>query len=172
MEHAPEWILVGEIRRPHGNTGEMLLKSYSERGERFLPGSKLFMEQKEGHGRREVEVVSCRRTAKGLLIRLNEIDTRGLARELNGSLLFIPGSALEPLEDGSYYDFQLEGAAVYEGSKRIGSVRALLETAANPVLEIKPESGGAKIYLPFVSDVILTVDPLNQRIDIREGFLE
>lgn len=172
MEHAPEWILVGEIRRPHGNTGEMLLKSYSERGDRFVPGSKIFIEEKEGRGRREVEVVSSRSTAKGLLIKLDGIDSRQQAGELNGSLLFIPGAALEPLEDGSYYDFQLEGALVYEGRKRIGTVSALLETAANPVLEIRPESGGARFYLPFVSDVILAVDLLDRRIDIREGFLE
>jgi 16S rRNA processing protein RimM len=172
MEQAPEWILVGEVRRPHGTVGELLVKSYSERGDRFKPGAKLFLADGKGHGRRQMEVVASRETAKGLLIMLAGIDTRELAAELNGSLLFISGLDLEPPEAGSYYDFQLEGIAVYSGSKQVGVVSALLETAANPVLELKPEGGGSKLYIPFVTDVILSIDLHDRRIVIPEGFLE
>ncbi len=169
MEQAPDWILVGEVRRPHGTGGEVLVKEHSDFEGRFAEGARLFAGS--GDQRRPVKVASRRRAAKGLLVRFAGYDSRDRARELTGKLLFIPGDELAALPPGSYYAFQLEGCSVHAGGERLGVVRELLETAANPVLVVEREGDGGIVCLPFVSPVVTGVDLHRRRIDIVPGFL-
>lgn len=171
MHEAPEWILVGRVRRPHGNRGQLLVQSLSERDERFVTGARLHLSMKGALDRSPVRIVSVRKAEKGLIVLLEGLDTREKAEKYTGAEFFIPFSKLAPARAGAYYPFQLEGCEVYDGDRLIGSVVALTESKANPYLEIETGGEGAPVLVPFVREVIRSVDLDRGRIDIVEGFL-
>jgi 16S rRNA processing protein RimM len=170
--NAPEWIAVGRVERPHGTGGEVLVRVMTDRDERFRAGSGLFIEGRGGDSKHPVTVASARSGARGLLVRLEGCDSREQAQQLAGAMLFIPSSEVAPPEEGSYYAFQLEGCEVFAGSRRLGVVAALSEAPANPYLEVEPGAGGEPVTLPFVREVILSVDLERRHIHIPEDFLE
>ena len=148
------------------------MRSLTDRNERFSRGSEMFISQPGDGTKRPVKVASARKSAKGPLIRLEGYTTRERARELNGRMLFISASELALPEDGSYYGFQLEGCSLYAGERRVGVVVRLAESRANAYLEVKPEEGGDDFAIPFVREVILSVNLERQRIEIPENFME
>ncbi len=149
-----------------------MVRSLTDRDERFARGSELFISQPGEGTKQPVKVASGRKSAKGPLIRLEGYTTREQARELNGRMLYITASELAMPEDGSYYGFQLEGCTVYAGERLVGIVVKLAESRANAFLEVEPEGGGDDFAIPFVKEVILSVDLERQRIEIPENFLE
>ncbi|MHB9052924.1 MAG: ribosome maturation factor RimM [Thermoleophilia bacterium] len=173
MKDAPEWILVGMVKRIHGNTGEMLIKPFSEREERFAAGQRLFLMRKREEERTEVEIETSRRSDRGPLVKLAGVDSRDAAEPLFGASLFIPAAEIGKLKPDSYYPYQIEGCEVYEGERLVGTVTRLAESQkANPYLEIEPADSGKLILIPFVSQAILSVDTGSRRIDIAGGFAE
>ncbi|MHB8859174.1 MAG: ribosome maturation factor RimM [Thermoleophilia bacterium] len=173
MKDAPEWILVGMVKRIHGNAGEMLIKPFTEREERFAAGRRLYLVRKREEERMEVEIETSRKSDRGPLVKLAGIGSRAEAEPLFGASLFIPVAEIGELEPGSYYPYQIEGCEVYEGERLVGTVTRLAESQkANPYLEIEPAEPGKIILIPFISQVILSADTESRRIDIAEGFAE
>ncbi len=171
MKGAPEWILVGYVKRIHGNAGEMLISSLSER-DRFTGGAELFLSRKRKDERMPVRVASSRMTDRGPLIMLEGINSREAAQELFGASLFIPAAQLEVPADGTYYAFQIEGCEVYEGERHVGTVTRLVEPPkANPYIEIEPADGSNLVLVPFISQAVISVDIDGCRIDVAEGFV-
>lgn len=173
MKKAHDWILVGMVKRIHGQKGELLIKPLTDRvEERFREGSQLFMSRKGEDSPSPVIVATSRMADRGPLIRLEGFDTREDAWPLFGANLFIRSSQLAELEPGRYYAFQLEGCAVYQGDRRAGVVTALIEPPrGNPYLAVDPGGERPPVHIPFVSKVVTQVDLERQRIDIAEGFL-
>jgi len=172
MKGAPEWILVGMVKRIHGNNGEMLIRQLTDRDERFNAGSELYLVRKRETGRTLVKIESSRSSDRGPLVRLEGIDSRESAEPLFGASLFVPVEELEKPEAGTFYAFQIEGCEVYEGEQLVGTVTRLAESSkANPYLEIQPVETGHAILIPFIKEAILKVDVENRRIEIDEGFV-
>jgi len=169
---APEWVLVGLVKRIHGREGEVLVKPLTDYRERFEPGSKLYLSRKRREERIPVLVVSSRPSERGPLIKLEGYNSRAEADELFGASLFVPGAVVKPPPDGSYFAFQLEGCEVYAGSNLVGIVTGVHESPrANPYLEIDAGGEAEPIYIPFVRQVVLCVNLQKKRIDIPEDWL-
>ena len=172
MRSVPDWVLVGMIKRIHGNSGEMLVRPLTDSEERFAEGSELFIMRKRETEHVKVRISASRSSDRGPLIKLEGYDSREAAGALFGASLFVPGSELRPRTDGSYYSFQIEGCLVYEGNRMVGTVTKLVESAkANPYIEVEPPDGGKVVFIPFISQAIRTVDVEGQRIDLVGGFL-
>lgn len=157
--------------RPHGTRGELLLVPLTDRDERFSVGAELFLARRGESEKSKVRVRSVRETAKGFLAGFEGYGSRELARELAGGDLFIPGELLAEAEPGAYYGFQLEGCSVFQADREIGSVISLEQSRANPYLVVATPEEGREFCIPFVGEVILSVDLDGDRIDILEGFL-
>ena len=74
------------------------------------------------------------------------------------------------LEDGEYWAHQLEGCAVTDGERAVGTVRAMRELPSVEVLEVVRE-GGAELLVPMVGDAVRSIDVAARRIDVDLGFL-
>jgi len=72
---APEWILVGLVKRIHGTGGEMLIKQLTGRDERFAAGSELHIMRKREEERTPVRIESSRMSDRGPIIRLEGIGS-------------------------------------------------------------------------------------------------
>lgn len=169
---APEWILVGMVKRIHGTAGEMLIKQLTEADERFAAGSELHLMRKREEERTPVIIETSRTSDRGPIVRFRGIGSQEEAKPLFGASLFIRATELDEPEEGSYYAFQIEGCEVYEGERLVGTVFRLVESPkANPYIEIEPEGEEEKLLLvPFISQAILSVDVENRRIELAEGF--
>ena len=172
LEGAPDWVLVGMVKRIHGRDGEMLIMALTERSDRFAPGAGLYLARKRREERLPVKIVASRRSDRGPLVRIEGYDTRERAQELFGASLFVRGSDVAPAGEDSFFAFQLEGLEVFAGGRRIGRVRAVHESRlANPYLEIDPGGEAEAVYIPFVRQVVLSVDPAAGRVEIPADFL-
>ncbi|MHB9112553.1 MAG: ribosome maturation factor RimM [Thermoleophilia bacterium] len=169
---APEWILVGMVKRIHGTGGEMLIKQLTERDERFAAGSELHLMRKREEERTPVTIETSRTSDRGPIVRFEGIGSQEEAKPLFGASLFIRATELDEPEEGSYYAFQIEGCEVYEGERLVGTVYRLVESPkANPYIEIEPDAEEEKLLLvPFISQAIISVDVENRRIELAEGF--
>lgn len=171
MNDAPEWILVGMVKRIHGTSGEMLIKLLTDREERFAAGRRLYLARKRTDERAEVTIESSRGSDRGPLVKLEGVDTREAAEGLFGASLFLPAAEAGGLEPGRYYTHQIQGCEVYEGERLVGTVTRLAESRkANPYLEIEERQSGKLLLIPFVRQAILSVDVEGRRIEIAGGF--
>lgn len=172
MKGVPDWILVGLVKRIHGNAGEMLIRQLTDRDDCFAAGAELTLVRKREEERTPVKIESSRMSDRGPLIRLEGIHSKDEAQPLFGASLFIPAAELEELEKGAYYAFQIEGCEVYEGERLVGTVSRFMDSPkANPYLEIEPAEEGQPIFIPFIKQAILSLDVEARRIDIAEGFV-
>jgi 16S rRNA processing protein RimM len=145
------FVTVGRVGRPHGLDGSFVVERPSERLARgtivWVDGAK-------------AEIVGAKRVGGGrLAIRLDREVERG-------ALLEVPRADLPPLEDGSYYAFQLVGLDVVEqGGRMLGRVLEVQPYPAHDVLELE---GG--LLLPLVDECVLAVDLDGGRIVVADGF--
>jgi len=92
---------------------------------------------------------------------------------LAGQELRVPEAALQPLEAGQYYEYQLVGCDVETVSgMRVGSVVKVEGDAGGTRLAIEGDRG--EILVPFAEDICVDVDVEARRIRINppEGLLD
>jgi 16S rRNA processing protein RimM len=165
----PPPILVGEIVRPHGLRGEVVVNLLSENPDRFAPGSLLRLGPSPDRARL-VRIVGSRPHGERILLELEGIGDRGEADRLRGHLLFVSEDELLPLEGNAYWEHQLAGMEVVDVEGRVlGSVAAVVSREEQDLWEIRTPSG--PVLLPAAKDIVLSVD-LNRRtivVDPPEG---
>ena len=108
-------------------------------------------------------MISGRRQAKTLIVKLQGIDDRRQAADLLGADVAIDETQLESLSGGDYYWVQLIGLRVINlRGRKLGVVEHLMETGAQDVLVVK---GDAQILIPFVQGSVV------KDIDLDNGFI-
>lgn len=160
------YVAVGRVVRPWGLRGDVKVESLTDFSERFEVGSRLWV----GGVHRTIQ---HSRSHKGdIYLKVSGIDSPEAAETLRDELIEIAESELQPLPEGDYYHFQLQGLAVrtVEG-ETLGSVTEVLSPGGNAVLVVHGDRG--EILLPFIDQVIRTVD-LDARViavELMEGLL-
>ncbi|HYX88756.1 MAG TPA: ribosome maturation factor RimM [Gaiellaceae bacterium] len=150
---AEELVTIGRVGKPHGLNGAFAVEQASEAPERFAVGARLLVAGEPA------TVVESKRSRGRAVIRLDRDVERGAPLE-------VPRSELPPLEEGSYYEFQLAGLVVEdEEGRTLGRVTAVAPGVANDVLEL--DSG---LALPLVDACVREVDLERGRIVIVPGF--
>ena len=149
-------MTVGRVGRPHGVDGSFFVEDASGAAERFARGAKLLA------GGEPAEVVVSKRGSGGrFVIKLDRTVSRGTA-------LAVRREELPPLDEDTYYTFQLVGLAVEEeGGRRLGTVSEVENRPANDVLEL--DTG---LLLPLVESCVLSVDLEQGRILVARGFAD
>ena len=173
----PEWLVVGQISKPHGNKGEVFVWPLTDSPEAvFAEGRELLLGDVEGKAGEDLEkltVVARRPYQRGWLVTLAEIGDRNAAEEIARRYLLIPTEQAEPKQEGEHFYHELLGSEVVtaDGSV-VGKVREVFDTDPAHLLEVK---GEGKVHLiPFTSQVVKEVDAEARRIviDPPEGLLE
>ncbi len=154
----PSYIVVGQVRRPHGIGGEIRVEILTDYPERLVRHPYLYLAYPQSPDDVERYPLESVRPHKGVfLIKLEGIDDRDAAEELRGMLVQVPLEDAVPLEEGEYYHFQLLGMDVTTDSGEwLGRVADVVAAGAHDVYVIHGPRG--EILLPAVEDVILELD--------------
>jgi 16S rRNA processing protein RimM len=104
------------------------------------------------------------------IVRLEGIEDRSAAEALRGEPLTVASTQAPPLAAGEWWAHELEGCAVLDGERRVGTVSGLLELPSCEVLEVRRDDGG-ELLVPMVGDAIRNVDVAAGRIDVSLEFL-
>ncbi|HEX7007499.1 MAG TPA: ribosome maturation factor RimM [Alphaproteobacteria bacterium] len=163
-------ICVGVIGAPRGVRGELRIKSYTAEPAALAGYGALTDES----GRREfrVRVLDCQ--GDMLVARIEGVEDRDAAEALKGVRLYVARAALPAPGEDEYYEADLIGlAAETVDGTALGTVRAVKDFGAGPLLELVPR-GGRPVLVPFTRAVVPVVDLAGRRVvvDPPPGLLD
>jgi 16S rRNA processing protein RimM len=167
-------VIVARVAKARGVKGEVAADLLTDFPERFewldeliavFPGgrrARLALEGQWLHGGRVV-------------LKFAGYDSPEEAAALAGCELAVPEAEAVELEEGEFYDWQLEGCrAETVGGRSLGTVREVLHTGGEaPVLVIRDE-GGREHLVPLAESICVEIDTDAKliRVDAPEGLLE
>lgn len=159
----PLMLDVGQVTRPHGLKGEVVVALWSNRPERMEAGSELAaLRRTDGEPVRTALRISASRPyggrASSWVAAFEGVETREAAEGLRGCVL-----QAEPIDDPSVlWTHELVGRPVVDkGGRALGSVEAV---QANPASDLLVLTGGGLVPLRFVvsssnSGVVVDIPP-------------
>ncbi len=170
----PEFLLLGEILRPHGIRGELRMRMLTDYPERISAIGSVFVGRSPNDSAAKRYRVQAMRMHKNYgLLKLKTIADRNDAEVLRGLFVMVRLEDAVPLEDGEFYLYQLIGMSVVtHDNVLLGSVTDIIETGANDVYVVHGTRYG-EVLVPVTDETILETDVAARRIIVRlpEGLL-
>ncbi|MFL6334382.1 MAG: ribosome maturation factor RimM [Pyrinomonadaceae bacterium] len=169
-----ELVTVARVAKPRGVKGEVACDLLTDFPERFAGLEELIAVFPDG--RRERLTLEGQWLHGGrVVLKLEGFDSPEASAALAGCELAVPESEAVELEEGEFYDWQLEGCRVetVEGVS-VGTVREVLHTGGEaPVLVIRDEAERENL-VPLAESICveINVDAKFIRLDAPEGLLE
>jgi 16S rRNA processing protein RimM len=169
-----ELVIVARVAKARGVKGEVAADLLTDFPERFewleeliavFPGGRRARLALEGHWFHGGRVI----------LKLEGFDSPEEAAALAGCELAVPETEAVELEEGEFYDWQLEGcrAETVDG-RELGTVREVLHTGGEaPVLVIRDERERESL-VPLAESICVEIDVEAKliRVDAPEGLLE
>lgn len=158
-----QYLETGKIVGTHGIRGMVRVQPWSDSGE-FLTNFKRFFLSEGGES--ELKAVKIQPHGGVVLIAFKGIDTVEQAESLRGKTIYIRREDIT-LPEGRYFIDDLIGCEVFDADsgEKYGVISEVSQTGANDVWHIK--SGDKEYLLPAIDEVIVKVDPENERLEIR-----
>lgn len=127
-------------------------------------------------GQQILKVRNARIDKRMLLLSFTEFPDRTSVEHLEDAKLYCKESELLPLEEEEFWVSDLVGIEVFTtGGTKVGKVVSVVSTGSD-ILEVQPEGAtdGKTILVPFVKDIVPTVDMKGKRIEVVDipGLLE
>jgi len=178
MINKNEWLIVGLITSCHGINGQVKVKSLSDFEERFLkPGMRWL--QKENEPPSKIELISGFKQPgkETFILKLQGINTRNHAEQLKKFKILVKTDKLPKLKKEEFHLLELLNLEVktLENNelKIIGKV-INLENEKNNLLVIELLKNKKKVLVPFVEEIVPSVDINNNFLVIKppKGLLE
>ncbi len=150
---APEWVIVGRLRKSHGLRGEIIVEPITDApAEVFSAGRVLFAGDAAGDPLPHPPELTVRETrphANGLLaVQFEEMRDRDEASQWTNRYLFSRATELTPPSDGEVYLHELEGMeVVLESGQRVGTVSSVFQLPQGIALDVRREQGS--VLIPF-----------------------
>lgn len=168
-----ERVVVGEILRPRGNRGELLVKSHTDVPGRFERLGKAFVELKNGEDV-AVEVVNAWTHKGDWVLQFAGVESINAAERFRGGDLWIPLAERGELADGGYFRSDLIGCDVVDlrTGGRLGTVEGCQEYGGPLLLQLRIQ--GREALIPFVDSICQKVDLKARQIGVElpEGLLD
>jgi 16S rRNA processing protein RimM len=169
-----ELVAVARVAKPRGLKGEVACDLLTDFPERFGWLEELVAVFPGGE-RRRLKLAGHWLHGDRVVLKLKGFDSPEESAALAGCLLSVPESEAVELEEGEFYDWQLEGCRVktVEG-RAVGTVREVLHTGGEaPVLIIRDEAGRENL-VPLAESICVEIDVEAKliRVDAPEGLLE
>lgn len=174
------WMEIGSIVGAQGIKGEVKVhpnsdfpERFEQAGERWLWGSQ-DLEPRSIQLKKGYEI-----PGRNLyVVQLDGIFNRNQAENLKGKMLLLPATDRPKLRSGEYHSQDLIGLPVFhqETGVEVGVVTDIF-TAGHEILVVSAAQADGKMaeaMIPFVKEIVPTVDLPNQRIEILPpaGLLE
>lgn len=165
-------ITLAAITGAHGIHGEVRLKLLGEGIEALRQHSSFNADVPGG----TLSLKKIRPDNKGgAIARFAEVQGRGEAEKLRGTVLSVTREALPELAEGEYYHADLIGLpAVTDTGKALGTVCAVHNFGATDIIEVTldppPEKGQKTIMVPMTKQAVIEWD--ETRLVISEDFAD
>lgn len=158
-----KFLETGKIVGTHGVRGMVRVQPWSDSGD-FLCGFKYFYLDPDG--RERLEAAAVRPHGAVVLIAFKGTDSIEKAEKLRNRTIYIDRDDAS-LPEGRYFIDDLIGCHVYDADSgaEYGVISDVSRTGANDVWHIKKD--GKEYLLPAVEEVIATVSPAEERVEIR-----
>ena len=166
-----ELVAIARIARPRGVRGELVAEVLTDFPDRF-EGLKDATAVLPDGSRRGLKIENAWFQNDRIVMKFAGVDSIEAGDELRDADICVPESDAVELEEGEFFDWQLEGCtAVTVGGDTLGTVKALMRTGGTEVLVIE---GEREYLVPFAESICTEVDIENKRIviDPPEGLLE
>jgi len=167
--YEPDYLLLGEILRPHGVKGELKIRVLTDYPERLAELDVIYVGSGiDDTAPTEMEVNSFRFHQGYLLLKFKQIKDRTEAERYRGLFLMVDIEHAVPLEDGEIYLHQLIGLEVQTDDGQIlGIIDEVLETGANDVYVVQQTGKKHPLLLPAHDETILEIDLEQQQITMK-----
>lgn len=168
----PSFIAIARIARTRGNRGEVLAGLYTDYPDRFDALEEVWLAFDDGRRQRMALDRSWEHKGRRVM-KFSGVDTIGDAEKLVGCWIEIPASEAVQLPEGTYFDHDLVGCAVFDTrGNRLGVVGDILRIAGNAQLVVR--GSGREHLIPAVSGICIEVSIEKKRIlvDPPEGLME
>jgi 16S rRNA processing protein RimM len=160
---ATNWLSAGVVGSPHGLDGSVHV--LRPRAELLTLGGTVLAAGVER------EIVRRAGTDVRPIIRLEGFDDRTAAEDLRGTELMVERERAPELEPDEWWAEDLEGCAVRDGEREVGTVSRLLALPSCEVLEVVRPDGAGPLLVPLVADAVRSVDIEARSIDVDLHFL-
>lgn len=160
-EETQEYVRVGQVIKPHGIDGELVVQPMTDRPEeRFSEGTSLTVEN-SNPDYSTLTVTGFRWHQQRILLETREVSDRNDAEELRGAWLEVLVS--EPSPDEFIREHELVNVQVYdrEGTPR-GTIVDVHPDEMNPLVRIDFE--GQTFDFPLSPGLITEFDPDDNRL--------
>lgn len=161
----PDYLLIGEVLRPHGVRGELRTKILTDYPERISKLETIFLGKSIDSSKKKPYKINFMRMHKGYgLISLDGINSRDEAERLRGLFVMINIDDAIPLDDDEIYLYQLIGLTVKtQSGHNLGTISEVLETGANDVYIINGSIYG-EVLIPVTEETIIETN-------VDDGFI-
>ena len=155
-----KYVLIGRLVNTHGLKGEVrILSSFKYKDRVFKESMKIYI----GKDKVCEEITSYRHHKVFEMITMKGYDDINKVLKYKGDYVFVNREDIV-LNDGEYLDEDIIGLHVFVDNRDIGIVRRIDKHSINEVLFVH----GKKDYLiPYNSDIILSIDLVNERMIVR-----
>ncbi len=155
----PDYLLLGEVLRPHGVLGELRVRIMTDYPERIGELETVYLARDvAGTSARAFRVQKVRRHQGYALITLKGITDRDQVEPLRGLYVLVSLEDAVPLEEDEIYLFQLIGMTVQtDDGRMLGQLTDVLETGANDVYVVQSAEYG-ELLIPALDETILKTD--------------
>ncbi len=161
-ESASHRLQAGKVGRPHGLDGSFYVNAAVPR----LLGQGISVEI-EG---RCAKIVRHAGTPAHPILRLEGVDDRAAADALRGTTLSVAIAQAPALPEGEWWAHELEGCAVQDGERHIGTVVALVVLPSCEALDVRGRQG-EELLIPMVRDAVIAVDVERRQIEVNMEFV-
>lgn len=170
MSKASDTLVIAKIGAPYGVKGWFKVTTYTDEPENVFSYSPWLISQTSGSQSYLVE--KWRWHNSGLIVKLQDVDSRDAADSLKNLEVGVTTEQLPPLQEDDFYWRELIGMQVTtEQGYNLGTVSDMFETGANDVLIVKANVNDAfgqkQRMIPYLyGQVIKSVDKQAQMIEV------
>ena len=158
-------VAIGVITRARGIRGEVKVKPLTDFPDRFNTIDHVTLEMPDGSVSSH-EVDFSRLVSGSVIMKITGYDDRNAAELLKGSYISVTLAETVPLDQDTYYVFDIEGMDVFDHSaNRVGKIVRVEQYPANDIIVVSTEYG--EIMIPAVKRYVTDVDKDTNRIIVN-----
>ena len=160
-----EFITVGQLGRPRGTEGEIIVTPLTDFPERFENMTEIYVSS--GDSWTKMKVLESKMISGRPVIRLENVNNPEEAARYTNRYLSVPKDQIMKPPENSYYIFDLVGCEVFDEStnNRIGKISVVEEYPANDAYVIVTDDG-QRMTLAAVNSFVKKVDIENRKVII------
>lgn len=172
MAVADELVAIARVVKPRGIKGELAAEVLTDFPERFESLRHVTAVAADG-SRSELKIEDFWFQNDRIVLKFEGYDSVEASETLRNAEICVPEADAVALDEGEYFDWQLEGCRVETADgAALGEVRELMRPGGTELLVV---AGETKEYLiPFAESICIDVDIDNKviKVDPPEGLLE